>query len=207
MSNMEENIKNIIAKVSELYHQYGIKSVTMDDVSRHLGISKKTLYFYVKDKKELVEMTIETQLQRHKKMEKELCEQNLGALEEMHIVYGVARELMRKMNPSYQYDLKKYYPMLCDRLSSFRKDHLYNKVKDNLLKGKREGIYRADIDEEVISRMLASQNNAMTNMKSEDIMFFSSKETFEELFKYHIHAILNDKGRELLKQRNFFQNS
>lgn len=207
MSNMDENIKNIIAKVSELYHQYGIKSVTMDDVSRHLGISKKTLYSYVKDKKELVELTIEAQLQRHKEMEKDLCERNLGALEEMHIVYSVARELIQKLNPSYQYDLQKYYPALCDKFSSFKKDNLYNKIKDNLIKGKMEGIYRADINEEVISRMLASQHSAMSNMKSEDIRFFSGKETFEELFKYHIYAVLNDDGRELLKQRNFFQNS
>ena len=207
MSNMDENIKNIITKVAELYHQYGIKSVTMDDVSRHLGMSKKTLYSYVKDKKELVEMTIEAQLQHHKEVEEELCNQNLGALEELHVVYGVARELIRKLNPSYQYDLNKYYPMLCDKLSSYKKNHLYNKIKDNLVKGKNEGIYRAEIDEEVISRMHASQHTAMSNMKSDDIRFFSGKETFEELFKYHIYAILNDNGRELLKQRNFFQNS
>ncbi len=207
MNNMEENLKNIIEKVSELYHQYGIKSVTMDDVSRHLGISKKTLYSYVKDKKELVEMTIEAQLSHHELMEKELCEQNLDALEEMHVVYSLARELMKKMNPSYQYDLQKYYPMLCEKLSGFKKNHLHNKIKDNLIKGKKEGIYRADIDEEVLSRMHASQHGAMTNMTSEDIRYFSGKETFEELFKYHIHAILNDNGRKLLKQRNFFQNN
>ena len=47
---MEENRKNILSKVAELFQKYGIKSVTMDDIARELSISKKTLYQYFSDK-------------------------------------------------------------------------------------------------------------------------------------------------------------
>lgn len=203
---MEANLKNIIIKVGELYVQYGIKSVTMDDVSRHLGISKKTLYSHVKDKRELVELTIEAQLQQHQALEEELKNKNLGALDELQVVYEVARQFLRGMNPSYQYDLRKYYPFLCDRLMGYKKDHIYSKIKENLIKGKAEGIYRANLDEEVIARMHAAQHISLTKSNSEDLVYFSGEKIFEELFIYHVNAILNDHGRELLKQRNFFQN-
>jgi len=204
---MEATLGNIIIKVGELYRQYGIKSVTMDDVSRHLGISKKTLYSHVKDKRELVELTIKAQLDQHKQMEEDLRIKNLGALDELQVVYHVAREVLRGMNPSYQYDLRKYYPFLCDKLMGFKKDHLYNKIKDNLIKGKEEGIYRAELDEEVIARMHAAQQMSLSNSSNEDLLYFSGQRIFEELFIYHVNAILNNNGRELLKQRNFFQNN
>lgn len=204
---MEATLQNIVKKVGELYRQYGIKSVTMDDVSRHLGISKKTLYSQVKDKRELVELTIEAQLQQHKDMEVDLKSKNLGALDELQIVYHAAREVLRGMNPSYQYDLKKYYPFLCDKLMGFKKDYLYNKIKENLIKGKKENIYRAELDEEVIARMHATQQVSLSNSNSEELIYFSGQRIFEELFIYHLNAILNDNGRELIKQRNFFQNN
>lgn len=204
---METNLKNIVLKVGDLYRQYGIKSVTMDDVSRHLGISKKTLYSYVKDKRELVELTIEAQLQHHKMMEENLSNETAGALDELQLVYEFARKTLRGMNPSYQYDLNKYYPFLCERLMGFKKDYLYNKIKENLIKGKQENIYRAEIDEEIIARMHAAQQMSLSKLNREEAMYFSGQRIFEELFIYHVNAILNDNGRELLKQRNFFQNN
>lgn len=204
---MEAYLKNIIIKVGELYRQYGIKSVTMDDVSRHLGISKKTLYSYVKDKRELVELTVEAQIQHHKMMEENLRNENLGALDELQVVYEFARKALRGMNPSYQYDLNKYYPFLCEKFKEFKKDHLLNKIKENIKKGKQEGIYRAEIDEEIIARMHAAQQISLSNLNSEDVIYFSGQRIFEELFTYHVNAILNENGRELLKQRNFFQNN
>lgn len=204
---MDIELKNIIEKVGALYLRYGIKSVTMDDIARHLGISKKTLYSYVKDKKELVELTIEAQLQQHRMIEEGFNKKTMGALDELQIVYEVARELLKKMNPSYQYDLNKYYPNLCDKLNGYRKDHIYQKIKANLIKGKNEGIYRAELDEEVIARMHAAQQQSLSNSKHEDLMYFVGQRIFDELFAYHLYAILNDKGREELKQRNFFQNN
>ena len=44
----------IINKAEDLFLRYGLKSVTMDDIARKLGISKKTLYQYVENKTDLV---------------------------------------------------------------------------------------------------------------------------------------------------------
>jgi AcrR family transcriptional regulator len=50
---VNKELQDILEKVSLLYRKYGIKSITMDDVAKELGISKKTLYQYVSDKKDL----------------------------------------------------------------------------------------------------------------------------------------------------------
>ena len=60
---MNEDLKNILLKVHELYTKYGIKSITMDDVATDMGISKKTLYQFVTDKDDLVGKFIDLEIE------------------------------------------------------------------------------------------------------------------------------------------------
>ncbi|MBA7563974.1 hypothetical protein ES708_05636 [subsurface metagenome] len=61
---MIQKNKILIEKARELYYKYGIKSITMDDVAREMGISKKTLYQEVKNKTELVEKVIDFEIEK-----------------------------------------------------------------------------------------------------------------------------------------------
>lgn len=202
---MDENLKNLVEKVSELYMRYGIRSVTMDDVARHLGISKKTLYTHVKDKKELVELSVKQHLNYHLDAERKLKEQNLNALDELLEVYRFAGEMLKNINPSYQYDLQKYYPYLCNRFNQFKRENLYLIIRRNLENGIREGVYRKEINVNIIAKMHAFRHFKSDELDQEDLELMMNKDAFKEIFLYHIHAILNDKGREILKQKNFFE--
>lgn len=202
---MDEHVKNLVEKVSELYMRYGIKSVTMDDVARHLGISKKTLYLYVKDKKELVELSVNHHLEKNIEAEKNLRDKKLSAIDELLEVYRFAGEMIKDVNPSYQYDLQKYYPYLCDRFNQFKRENLFEIIKGNLIRGISEGVYRKEINVEIIARMHAFRHFKSDDINREDVELMMHKETFKEIFLYHMHAIINDKGREILKQKNFFE--
>jgi len=203
---MSKEQKKLIEKVSALYLTYGIKSVTMDDVAKHLGISKKTLYTIVKDKDQLVKLVVDNQIEIHKKQDKELKKKKIGALEEMLVVYKWVSELLRNMNPGYQYDLNKYYPDLSLKFINFKEKQLYNNIKENLIKGKKEGLYRQEIKEEIIAQMNSERNLSMFR-NNENMQSWITHDSFQEIFLYHIHAILNDKGRQLLKQIDLFNNN
>lgn len=202
---MDEHVKNLVEKVSELYMRYGIKSVTMDDVARHLGISKKTLYLYVKDKKELVELSVNHHLEKNIEAEKNLRDKKLSAIDELLEVYRFAGEMIKDVNPSYQYDLQKYYPYLCDRFNQFKRENLFEIIKGNLIRGISEGVYRKEINVDIIAKMHAFRHFKSDDINREDVELMMHKETFKEIFLYHMHAIINDKGREILKQKNFFE--
>ena len=203
---MDDARKNLIEKVGALYHSYGVRSVTMDDVAHHLGISKKTLYSLVKDKNELVTLVVDSQIEMHRQQDEELKSMNVSALEEMLVVFEKVTELLQSYNPSYQYDLNKYYPQLSNKFLNFKQEQLFNNIKGNLMKGKKEGIYREEMNVDIIARMNTDKNISMFR-SNEEAHNWHTKETFQEIFLYHIHAILNDEGRELLKQKNFFQNT
>jgi AcrR family transcriptional regulator len=55
--------ERIIQGGEELFLQAGIKSVTMDDIAKHLGMSKKTIYHFFSDKNELVIALVKKKLQ------------------------------------------------------------------------------------------------------------------------------------------------
>src|SRR5512133_2454862 len=107
---MNDELKNILSRVSELYLRYGIKSITMDDVARELGISKKTLYQYVTDKDDLVGKIVDNEISRR---HEEICKCfriGYNAIEELFEISMFMNKLMRNQNSVTEHDLKKYYP-------------------------------------------------------------------------------------------------
>ena len=46
--------KEIVKQAISLFLQYGFKSVTMDDIAQHMGVSKKTIYVHFQKKEQLV---------------------------------------------------------------------------------------------------------------------------------------------------------
>ena len=88
---MNSELENILEKVAALYMKYGVKSITMDDVARELGISKKTLYQYVENKNELVEKVVDYVLNKKDCEFKMISEKEMNAIEKllevnMHII-------------------------------------------------------------------------------------------------------------------------
>ncbi len=107
---MDEKLKNILLRVYKLYNRFGIKSVTMDDVARELGISKKTLYQCVKDKSELVEKVVFFNTIHHRDLIYKIVAQKHNAIEELLEVNRYMNEMLKEQNPTLDYDLRKYYP-------------------------------------------------------------------------------------------------
>jgi len=196
---MSDKKQEIIEKVRDLYKTYGIKSVTMDDVAHHLTISKKTLYQYFQDKDELVGAVVECDYNQ-KNLETKLDSTSLNAIEEVFEYYKMQIRMIQDHKPSFIYDLRKYYPNIFASVQKRMRERIMSNTRSNIINGKQEGIYRFDIDEEIIARL--------NLMRIEGIMygdFFEygesmSPKLFTEIYKYHMYAIVNDSGRKILEK-------
>jgi AcrR family transcriptional regulator len=196
---MEEKVLQILEKVRKLYYRYGIKSVTMDDVSSHLGISKKTLYEYFKDKEDLVRKVLLLKQDRVKAMFREIAGKNLNAVEELFEVYRILNELFKEYNPSMEYDIRKYYPDICSWDRDEHRKRMYETAYSNMIKGKREGFYRKDLDASVIARLQVSRVESMVNNDLFSMEELTSFKVFQEIFVYNLQGILSHKGREFFE--------
>ncbi len=197
---MDTKTLDIARQVSVLYNKYGIKSVTMDDVSQQLGISKKTLYEHFTDKTDLVKKVIDL-ITRER--EEQFCQQNKqagNALQELLKIFSFYLQMLKEVNPSFEFDLKKYYPGIYADLISRRRQRMKEVTLQNLKQGKQEGLFRQEIDEDIIVRLhlLRVESISDTDLFTHEELY--SRHFVEEMFFYHLYGILSTKGVAYLKE-------
>lgn len=147
--NTAERIKH---KAKELFMQFGLKSVSMDDIASGLGISKKTIYLSYADKDALVDDVIASLINHNQEcceMDKKIAE---NAIHEIFLAMDFIMEIFRSMHPSLIFDMQKYYPTAFQKFSTHKNDYLYGVIKSNLERGISEELYRADLKVDVMAR-------------------------------------------------------
>jgi AcrR family transcriptional regulator len=177
-----------------LYMKYGIKSVTMDDVARELGISKKTLYQYVIDKNDLVGKFIDLEIDIRTKEIYDCIKTGFNAIEELFELTTFMIRITREHNPATEYDLKKYYPVHYQKIIETRRTGIFNFILQNLKKGQNEGLYRDDLNEEIIAKLYLARSESIHLNDLYSIEEFTSSEIQTELLRYHIRGIASEKG-------------
>jgi len=198
---MNEELINILTKVRSLYMRYGIKSVTMDDVSSELGMSKKTLYQYVTDKDDLVGKFIDYEIGLRRK---EICDCfriGYNAVEELFEITLFMNKMMREQNPATEHDLSKYYPSHYQKIIKARRSGIYEYILLNLRKGKRDGLYRDDLNEEIIAKLYLLRVESIHLNDIYSVEEFTSNKIQTELLKYHLRGISTERGIMALEDK------
>jgi AcrR family transcriptional regulator len=155
-------VKNkILAKTEELFMRYGIKSITMDEVARHCNISKKTIYQFFPDKDALVKEIMEKHMQEDVCMMNAIKEKPCSALEEVLKISEFMKKDLLEIHPSVLFDLKKYHSSAFEVFEKHRDTHFVETVAQNLVRGIKEGVYRPEIDIQVMSRLRVLEIESM----------------------------------------------
>src|SRR5690606_4198902 len=141
-NDMTEKEQELFGKVGQLFLRFGIKSMTMDDISRQLGISKKTLYQFVSDKNDLVQKVLENVVAEQMANSKKLCEKYENAIDMIFELSKSVNERFRAIHPSIHYDLQKYHPAAWEIFNRFKNEFVTNCVEQNLIDGINQGLYR-----------------------------------------------------------------
>ncbi len=198
---MDEKHGNFLLRVYELYNRYGIKSVTMDDVARELGISKKTLYECIADKSELVKHVMEMVNNYHSKNLCDITSRGLNAIEELFEVNRYMTQMIKEQNPTLGYDMQKYYPELHQSLMQEQRRRMHDAILANLVKGVEEGLYRKEMNVEIISKLHMTRMEYRYRQDSYQMNNIDSQDVMREIFIYHLHGIANAKGIKILNEK------
>jgi len=194
-------MQDFINKISEIYSRYGIKSVTMDDLARELGVSKKTLYLHFRDKKEVVEKVVHNLIQFQKcTISETLNTPGANAIDKLMMMTHFFAEHLKNSNASFAYDLQKYYSEIWNEVLEFKRGEIYRHIMDNIEEGKKQGLYRDDLNYEIIARIYVSRMEMYQTELWQPLEKFDLSEIFHTLFLYHIRGIANSKGLEYMEE-------
>ena len=190
----------ILFKARDLMIHNGVKHVTMDDIAKQLGMSKKTIYQHFKDKNELVLELMRTKIDAQIGIIQVARDKASNAIHEMFFGIANLEAMLSKTNPSMFYDLQKFYPQAWAYFKDFRERILLEKVKDNLVWGVQEGYYRSEVDVDILSIMRVEQIEVSFNQFVFPVHRFSVLQVAKELTLHFIYGICTPKGYELTKQ-------
>lgn len=193
--------ERILNKGDELFRRYGIRSITMDDIAKQLGVSKKTIYQHYPDKDELVIAVTKLNISRHFDEVENCCGPAAhDAISELLAVNSSVGEMIRSFNPIMFYDLQKYHPKGWIEFREFRNKYVLNKIVDNMNRGIEEGLYREDINIEILSRMRLEQVDMTFNYEIYPPTDFQFGKVMEELTIHFLRGLVNENGMKLINQ-------
>jgi AcrR family transcriptional regulator len=146
-------IERIILGGEELFLKAGIKSVTMDDIAKHLGMSKKTIYQFFKDKNELVIALVQKKLKEDEDQMEDIIGKSGNVIEGMINMMKCSEDIFSRINPVVIHDLQKYHPDAWKQFQNFKSGVIVHSLEELLTKGIEQGYIRPDIDVKIIARM------------------------------------------------------
>jgi len=197
----EEKEIAFLQQALSVFMKYGIKSVTMDDMARHLGMSKKTIYNFVKDKNELVHKVLMFQHAGEQKHIEGICALDLNAIDEMFEIGHFVSGMLNEIHPSIHYDLEKYHTEAFHAMLEMHQSSIYSCIELNLKNGIHEGLYREDLNIDVIAKLYTKRIDNVFDAELFPPEEISFKEVYAVMFRYHILGVASPKGAEYLKKK------
>ena len=180
--------------------QFGLKSVSMDDICNRLGMSKKTIYQYFADKEELVSAVVSSILSQNQQTCEWSISRSKDAIHEMFLAMQNVSELFSRMNPSILFDLGKYYPKAFQLFYRHKNDFIYNVIRKNLERGIEEDLYRSDLHVEIICRLRLENTLIPFNPEFFNAVKANMVAISEEMTLHYLYGIVSIKGYQLTQK-------
>lgn len=192
---MEERILN---KAQELMFQSGVKHVTMDDLANQLGISKKTIYQYFKDKDSLVSSVVEHELTNHSLLCNQCMQAADNAVHEIFLLMKVIQEMFNRMNPLALFEIEKYYPIAFEKIKKHKDDFIFSMISANLEKGITEGLYRKDVDVTILSKYRLETSLIPFNIQVFHPSKFDLLKVNLQIIEHFVYGVATLEGHKLM---------
>ena len=192
--------KQIIEESLSLFFKYGIKSVSMDDISISIGISKKTLYQLFNNKECLIESIIKGFINKQDIEIKNVLDEDVDVIDKILRIYSKILYHFKSCTPAFIYSLEKYYPEIFNLFVNFKKKQLLVIITYLLKQGRYEEIFRDDIDEKLIYELHVNRLNSiiygllLPDKRAGDPIYF-------EVLKITLRGITTVKGHKILDKK------
>ena len=192
--------KIIILKATELFMKLGFKSVTMDDIAKEMGISKKTIYTHFNNKETIIGVVTDHVFETVCHDIDAICDLNQNPIQELYAIKKRVMQYMQKEKASPTYQLQKYYPTTYNNIKQRQFSYMQQCVVKNLHRGLEQDLYRKNIEVQFVARIYF---NGITGIKEESLFphtMFEGETLYEMYLEYHLRGIVTPKGRNILKK-------
>jgi TetR/AcrR family transcriptional regulator, cholesterol catabolism regulator len=190
----------ILQGAEELFFKYGIKSITMDDIAKHLAISKKTIYHYFDDKNAVVETLMKEKLKEDECEFEEIQKESENVVVEVFNLMKQMSAMFSKINPNIFYDLQKYHPKAWKMFLEFKEDCMSKMVEKAIAKGIKDKLVREDVNPKIMAKLRIEEVVMGMNPDIFPPDKFKIVDVQLALIEHFLHGICTIKGHKLINK-------
>lgn len=194
--------KNFLEKVVMLFIENGAKTLTMDDIAKEFGMSKKTLYQHYKNKDALLEDVLAFKLNDVIEQLNMLDDTIENAVERMFCRDQQIEEAVKSNKSLFIRQLVRYYPAIFNKHISEFSDRFTDVLLRNIKKGREQGYYRTDFNETAYAQLFFSLIMSYDSSPFIDNEIFDRNHFHEEVVLFYMNAITTEEGKKFIKQYN-----
>lgn len=197
---MTDYKKEILEKSTEMFLDLGFKSVTMDDISTVMGMSKKTLYSHFKNKEELITAVTLSIYHNICGGIDHICATSQNPIEELYDIKKMVMSSLKGDKTSPIYQLQRYYPRVHQKISAMQFEFMQDCVNKNLEAGILKGLYRDSINKAFVSRIYFVGIQGIKDLHLFPVSQFPVQELYDHYLDYHLRGIVTPAGRQILNK-------
>lgn len=182
--------------------QYGIRSVSMDDIANNLGMSKKTLYQYYADKDELVDAVVEGHIST---IQGDCIDCRKDAKDAIHEIFITMDRIMGEfsnMNPMLLYDLEKFHFKAYQRFREHKGKFLAQIIRANIEWGIKDELFRPDINIDVLCKFRLESMMIPFNVSVFPPGKYNLAALSGIIIEHFVYGLATIKGHKLIQKYN-----
>ncbi len=191
--------ERILETALRLFSTYGIKSITMQDVARECGISKKTVYEHFSDKTDLVDAVVAFMTETHCHKLEECTSSGRDAIEELVLSLRQIELQVKSINPVLLFELEKYHPSAWKVIQDFKERFVRPSIRENLERGIREGLFRSNMHIDIITHLRLMQIESAYNPRYFPAAQFDLHEVMVQVTLHYIHGVATPEGHRRIE--------
>ena len=201
---VNDQMVNIVRTAGELFFRLGIRSVSIDDICRELGMSKKTFYVFFESKDALIEQMLQANIDYIGSKLKALSEQgDFRQLVKKFLKHQEVEKNDVRRVPQLVYDLKKYYPrQFADfqaKCFEMQKDY----IKRYIELGVAQGLVRANLNIELAAVLFAKiHNDAIRDFEEIEKNNHNLHQLAHTAMDVFVRGILSEEGLKLYNEKS-----
>lgn len=194
--------EQIMSAAFDLFSQYGIKSVSMDDIAQNMSVSKRTIYEFFKDKETLLTEAISLNYNKLRVYLEKLEKEPITVVDVILLFYEEFMRHPRWFNRKFYDDLKRY-PKALERAEK-DKGRVGEKCMQLFQRGIREGVFEPRVNFEIVA--LLAKEQAKMIRPSNAFSNHSAGEVYYTVLYTFLRGISTEKGIAILERYALKQN-
>jgi len=196
MRNRERTRDRILKEAMDLFLGFGFSRVTMDELAFRLGMSKKTIYEHFPSKEILVRELVKGAIRDiEREVDRIVFSRRMDFVEKLKQLLSFIGMTISNFGRAFAPDLQRKAPEVWREIDEFRKEKILANFGRLFEDGVRRGIFRRDINSELLVRMYANTVQATLNPEVLSELPVSAKDIFDGIIRVFFEGILTERAR------------